>query len=66
MDDCAIGEWMKGEGEEVEAGEVILIVETDKASNDVAAPVSGRLRKIHTLEGARVSPGDLLAEIETD
>lgn len=46
-----ITEWLKKEGDAVEKGEVIYIVETDKVTNGVEAPKEGVLFKILVDEG---------------
>jgi len=43
---CRLIEWRKEEGEFLTAGETILIYETQKASSDFEAPVSGILKQI--------------------
>jgi pyruvate dehydrogenase E2 component (dihydrolipoamide acetyltransferase) len=64
-EDATILEWMVGEGDEVREGEVLVTVETDKATGEVEAPASGRLARVLVSEGATVRPGDVLAEIES-
>ena len=46
MEEGTIVEWLKQEGEPVQRGEVLLMVETDKATLEVEAPAKGFLRKI--------------------
>ncbi len=46
MREGKLGEWVKKEGEAVGQGEIIAIVETDKASVEVPAFRSGVLHKI--------------------
>ncbi len=48
------------EGDEVEDGDIVLTVETDKASTDVPAPFSGTVEKLHVKEGDMVEVGDTL------
>jgi pyruvate dehydrogenase E2 component (dihydrolipoamide acetyltransferase) len=38
-----INEWLKKEGDPVEKGEPVILVETDKITSEVEAPASGRL-----------------------
>lgn len=64
-EDATILEWMVGEGDEVREGEVLVTVETDKATGEVEAPATGRLARVLVSEGATVRPGDILAEIES-
>jgi pyruvate dehydrogenase E2 component (dihydrolipoamide acetyltransferase) len=41
-----INEWLKNEGDQVEKGEPVIVVETDKITSEVEAPASGRLARI--------------------
>lgn len=50
-----IGRWLKKEGEPVKTGEVIVEVETDKATVEVEALGSGVLHKILAQEGEEVA-----------
>ena len=56
-------EWLKQEGEAVEADETLVEVSTDKVDAEVPAPASGTLVKIHAAEGEIVAVGSVLAEI---
>ena len=47
-------EWLKKEGEYVEKGEPLLVVETDKVTVEIESPASG------ILAGVRVGPGDVV------
>lgn len=46
MEEGTITQWLKQEGDQVEKGDPILEVMTDKVNMEVEAPVSGILRKI--------------------
>ena len=46
MEDGKIVEWRKKEGEPVEKGEIIFVIETEKVTFEVEAPASGVLVKI--------------------
>ena len=59
-----VGEIYKAVGDSVQADEAILELETDKAAQEVPAPVSGVIREIAVKTGATVKPGDLLVRIE--
>lgn len=54
MEEGKIVNWYKGEGDEVEEGEPLFEVETDKASSDVEAKTSGTLLKVIA------SPGEII------
>ena len=61
---ATIAEWRKAEGEPVSAGESILEIETDKVTQEVESPVTGRLAEIVAVPGDEVKVGALLAVIE--
>ena len=54
MEEGTILKWHKNEGDAVRTGEVLLEIETDKASMEVESPVDGVLRKILALADAVV------------
>ncbi len=54
MEEGTILKWHKNEGDTVRAGEVLLEIETDKASMEVEAPADGVLRKILAVADAIV------------
>jgi biotin carboxyl carrier protein len=51
-------------GEQVEAGQGILVMEAMKMQNEIKSPKKGRVQKIVASEGASVNPGDVLAIVE--
>jgi pyruvate dehydrogenase E2 component (dihydrolipoamide acetyltransferase) len=59
-DELRLLEWRKGEGETVSEGEVLLVIETDKATLDVEASVSGTLLRTDCSEGETVTGGTIL------
>lgn len=58
------------EGDEIEDGDTVLTIETDKAATEVPAPFSGTIEEIRVKEGDLVRVGDVLMtyseEGETD
>ena len=52
--------WHRAEGETVREGELLLEIETDKATLDVEASVSGTLLRIDCSEGETVTAGTIL------
>jgi biotin carboxyl carrier protein len=52
------------EGETVEAGRPVVLVEAMKMQNALAAPVSGRVKRVAVAAGAAVESGALLLAIE--
>jgi pyruvate/2-oxoglutarate dehydrogenase complex dihydrolipoamide acyltransferase (E2) component len=59
-----IQSWLKRVGDRVEAGEPLVEVETDKATEEVEAPVSGTIADILAEEGDEVKVDMVLAIIE--
>lgn len=51
------------EGEEVVAGQGVLVMEAMKMQNELRAPRSGKVERIHAAEGAGVEAGALLLRI---
>ena len=62
--EAQVGEIYKKVGDAVKADEPILELETDKAAQEVMAPVAGVLREIAVKSGEEVKIGALLARIE--
>ena len=66
MVEGAIVEWLKKEGDRVEKGDPLLLVETGKATLEVEAEVAGVVKKILVAEKTEQIPiGQVIAIIET-
>lgn len=52
------------EGDEVKAGQVLVILEAMKMQNEIAAPASGVVKKVHVKPGQNVEGKDVLVELE--
>src|ERR1700690_3318954 len=63
MESGILGQWLKQEGEYVEAGQPLLVIESEKAAQEVEALESGRLHIPPGAPpvGAEVAVGTLLA-----
>ncbi|MDX8390158.1 MAG: pyruvate dehydrogenase complex dihydrolipoamide acetyltransferase [Mariprofundaceae bacterium] len=63
MTEGKIARWLKKEGESVASGDLLLEVETDKATMEVEAIDEGTLHKIISEQGATVAVGTAIAVI---
>ena len=61
---ATIGEWQKKSGDYVRQNDVLVVMETDKASMDLVAEYSGQLN-ILKQEGEDVKVGAVIAELDT-
>ena len=55
---------VKNVGDEVKAGELVLILEAMKMENEISAPVSGKIAAINCAAGSAVNGGDILFEVK--
>jgi len=58
--EATVSKWLKNEGDNVEADDPIVELETDKVNLEVPSPVSGILSKIESKDGSVVEVGALL------
>lgn len=56
--------WLASEGETVEAGQGLVVVEAMKMQNELKSPRGGRVKSINAHEGKTVNAGDELMVIE--
>jgi pyruvate dehydrogenase E2 component (dihydrolipoamide acetyltransferase) len=66
MEEGRVLKWVKQEGDPVESGDVVVEVETDKATMEVEAMGSGVLRKILVGEDTTVPTGTLLGVVAAE
>lgn len=62
--DATVSEWLKKAGDSVKAGDVIVVLETDKVSLEVTAEGDGVLQSILNDVGTDVKAGDVLGVID--
>src|SRR5438045_3035318 len=65
MEEGTIASWLKKPGEQVNKGDVIAQIETDKATMDLTVFESGTLQEILAPEGTTVAIGKPVARIGT-
>ena len=64
--DATLLEWQKNIGEFVERGEILIDLETDKVTLEVASPEAGMVKDILKKSGDVVLTDDILAVIDTE
>ncbi|MBD1547705.1 2-oxoglutarate dehydrogenase complex dihydrolipoyllysine-residue succinyltransferase [Roseibium aggregatum] len=62
--EAEVGEWSVKVGDKVKADDVLVELETDKAAQEIPAPVAGTVVKIVAKTGDTVEPGNLLCQID--
>jgi pyruvate/2-oxoglutarate dehydrogenase complex dihydrolipoamide acyltransferase (E2) component len=65
MTEAVLACWLVDEGAVVAKGQPLYEMETDKVTNEIESPASGRLRRIAD-EGGTYQVGDPVAEITPD
>ena len=64
VSEATVARWAKKPGDAVRKDEILVELETDKVSLEVAAPSDGVLESIAAEEGATVEPGALLGRVK--
>jgi 2-oxoglutarate dehydrogenase E2 component (dihydrolipoamide succinyltransferase) len=59
-----IGEWFKAEGDQAEKDENLVEIETDKATVELPAPVSGKIAKVLKRNGETAVVGEVIGYME--
>lgn len=60
-----IGSWLKTEGDTVAKDEPVAMIETEKATMELPAPVAGTLAKVLKQPGETAKVGETIAHLET-
>jgi pyruvate/2-oxoglutarate dehydrogenase complex dihydrolipoamide acyltransferase (E2) component len=66
MNEGTIIKWLKGVGDRVEAGEMLVEIETSKSTQELEAPAAGTVTEILIPEGEEAEVRTHIATIETD
>ncbi|MFM8754541.1 MAG: biotin/lipoyl-containing protein, partial [Phenylobacterium sp.] len=64
VSEATVARWAKKPGDAVRKDEILVELETDKVSLEVAAPADGVLESIAAEEGATVEPGAVLGRVK--
>ena len=60
MEKGTILQWLKAEGEKLEKGQPVVLIQTEKVEYEVEAPAAGTLLKVAAKEGAELPVGGLM------
>jgi pyruvate/2-oxoglutarate dehydrogenase complex dihydrolipoamide acyltransferase (E2) component len=63
LPEALLVEWVAGVGDQVERGDVIAVVETDKASTEIVAVRGGRVTAHSATVGTILRPGEVLYQL---
>jgi pyruvate/2-oxoglutarate dehydrogenase complex dihydrolipoamide acyltransferase (E2) component len=66
MTEGKVMEWSKKEGERVEVGDTLVMIETEKVEYPVEATVAGVLKRVLAQPGESVAVAQPIAVIETE
>jgi 2-oxoglutarate dehydrogenase E2 component (dihydrolipoamide succinyltransferase) len=64
--EATITRWLVAEGDNVQAHDAIVEIETDKVVVEVSAPATGRIADIKVRQDEEVNPGDVLCTLSTE
>ncbi len=64
--EATVAKWLKNPGDNVEADEPIVELETDKVNLEVPSPISGVLTEINSQDGSVVEVGALLGSVSEE
>ncbi|SEF52458.1 dihydrolipoamide dehydrogenase/pyruvate dehydrogenase E2 component (dihydrolipoamide acetyltransferase)/2-oxoglutarate dehydrogenase E2 component (dihydrolipoamide succinyltransferase) [Actinacidiphila yanglinensis] len=66
LDEALLVEWVAKVGDRVERGDVVAVVETDKASTEIEAERSGRITAHSATVGTILRSGEVLYRLAED
>jgi pyruvate/2-oxoglutarate dehydrogenase complex dihydrolipoamide acyltransferase (E2) component len=62
VESATIAQWLVENGQHINVGDPLYILETDKAENEITSPVSGTIRIVGEV-GERYEVGTVIAEV---
>lgn len=65
MQDGTVAEWVISEGQQVQEGDPLAVIETEKVETELPSPDTGTVVEIVVEEGATVDVGTVIAWLET-
>src|SRR5262245_64268298 len=64
VNEVEIGDWLKNEGEYVDADDPVVVIETDKVTVELPAPAAGTIKSVLKHKGDRAAVGDVIGYLE--
>lgn len=64
ISEVEIGEWLIQEGDSIQQDDIVVMIETDKVTVELPAPITGKLTRIIKKPGDTASVGDIIGSIE--
>src|SRR5437762_7109588 len=61
-----IGDWLKAKGDSVQKDEPVVTLESEKATVELPAPISGTISEVLKKKGDTAAIGEVIAYIEKD
>ncbi len=66
LEEGIILEWKVKKGQRIEAGDILVVMETDKVAAEIPSPKSGTITQLFGKEGDVIKVGEALVEIELE
>lgn len=66
LGEALLVEWIAAVGDHVERGDVVAVMETDKASTEILAERGGRVAALSATVGTILQSGDVLYQLAAD
>ncbi|MGW0769421.1 biotin/lipoyl-containing protein [Streptomyces sp. NPDC002676] len=66
LGEALLVEWVAAVGDHVERGDVVAVMETDKASTEILAERGGRITAFSATVGTILKSGDVLYQLAAD
>ncbi|MGA5206939.1 MULTISPECIES: lipoyl domain-containing protein [Streptomyces] len=66
LGEALLVEWVAAVGDHVERGDVVAVMETDKASTEIVAERGGRVAALSATVGTILKSGDVLYQLAAD
>ena len=66
LGEALLFEWVAGVGDRVERGDLVAVVETDKASTEIVAECGGRITAQSATVGTILRSGEVLYQLTAD